>query len=1083
MELTVAVCTYRRFPWLKKCLEALARQTLSRDQFRVIVVDNSLQPAESAAFRKDLPEEFNLDYIVTEKAGLSYARNVALEKCDTPYIAYIDDDAIAAPDWAERLLAAFHSQNGAAGVVGGKVRPIFETPKPAWLAGELLLYLAIPDWGDEPFELKPNDGKWLVGANIAYLTQALRCAGGFPEQLGRKENLLLCHEEYWINQAVRRQGLVEYYAPDVVVDHLIQTERMTPKWLCEAAFWEGISWVLCRANAQSKEDLVNAEHKHRLIATLNKLADRIPEKPQTRALQKTCISFKESGYAAMKELGFALDPDPSAVAGSSIPTVFLITTCMNAAETIGQTIQSIVTQTGSFYVRYHIQDAGSRDDTIKIVKKWQRDLQTGAVATTCSGVYLSYCVEKDTGMYDGITRAFGHLNIPAEAFMTWLNADDMLFPGAIATIADIQTQLGQVDWITGQIYCTRNNGGLCQSTSCGFPRWFIQRGLCETRFWQCVQQEGTFWRKRLWDAAGGLNTKLRLAGDFDLWCRFANHAEMWHFQGPLASFHRRPGQLSEDFGRYAREMDALVPKEQKERDWEWIVNALKQGSEPFTISCLYYDWGSDSYKETYPPVREFLPPWKKNLIPATTVQTASAASALPPPPAAQIPPATPTENPVQVRAPAATEQPPKRQQALPKPPKPRPPALTKLSSIKRQAVRWWDYRALRASALFCDAYYLRSNPDVAILGVDPLLHYLRHGWQEGRNPNPVFQTWYYLQHNPDVKAAGANPLLHFWRRGAAEGRNPSETFNTSRYLDQHPELRQTGENPLAHYLRTALLNELPLDLPALAMTPPPLPQAAARASRIRETAPADWRITPETFAAFTYSKRSHLPLLAAYAPEVYGRSISNWDDEDLKRYQDLLVYAFIRQNILPGSRILEIGGGTDNRVLRALAKEYECWNLDRFADKPAGARFRDASDGIEHVNDYLGTLNANLADAAFDFAFSVSVFEDIHPRPTFPAKQRDLQRLLRPGATALHTSSVTLRNHEPPAFPAFFRWIDSQKQSHFPLPPSDELHHCDDLFCLSESAYNRLWMPYTNLAYAAYGRPVSINLLLDNQMR
>lgn len=71
---------------------------------------------------------------------------------------------------------------------------------------------------------------------------------------------------------------------------------------------------------------------------------------------------------------------------------------------------------------------------------------------------------------------------------------------------------------------------------------------------------------------------------------------------------------------------------------------------------------------------------------------------------------------------------------------------------------------------FNEAYYLWSNPDVAEAGVDPLTHFLKHGWKEGRNPCESFSTNGYLASNPDVKAANINPLVHFWERGLAEGR-------------------------------------------------------------------------------------------------------------------------------------------------------------------------------------------------------------------------------------------------------------------------------------------------------------------------
>ena len=88
-----------------------------------------------------------------------------------------------------------------------------------------------------------------------------------------------------------------------------------------------------------------------------------------------------------------------------------------------------------------------------------------------------------------------------------------------------------------------------------------------------------------------------------------------------------------------------------------------------------------------------------------------------------------------------------------------------------------DAAELRGSSSFDAEYYRLQNPDVAEAGLDPVMHYLRFGAAEGRDPSPSFSNDYYLRANPDVVETGINPLLHFVRYGAREGRptlSPSE---------------------------------------------------------------------------------------------------------------------------------------------------------------------------------------------------------------------------------------------------------------------------------------------------------------------
>jgi len=110
-------------------------------------------------------------------------------------------------------------------------------------------------------------------------------------------------------------------------------------------------------------------------------------------------------------------------------------------------------------------------------------------------------------------------------------------------------------------------------------------------------------------------------------------------------------------------------------------------------------------------------------------------------------------------------------------------------------------KLILAAGLFDRDWYLEQNRDVRTTGANPLVHYLRHGAAEGRNPNPLFDSEWYLAQNPDVRAAGVNPLLHYLRYGATEGRDPDPLFDSAWYLQQNPDVRAAGVNPLVHYLR------------------------------------------------------------------------------------------------------------------------------------------------------------------------------------------------------------------------------------------------------------------------------------------
>lgn len=119
------------------------------------------------------------------------------------------------------------------------------------------------------------------------------------------------------------------------------------------------------------------------------------------------------------------------------------------------------------------------------------------------------------------------------------------------------------------------------------------------------------------------------------------------------------------------------------------------------------------------------------------------------------------------------------------------------------------YFAIKRSGLFEEAYYLKMYPDVRLSGINPLIHFIKFGWKEKRNPSQFFDTNYYMSHNKDVQTTGINPLLHYLKFGGVEGRNPSDQFNSKLYLDNNQDVKSAGINPLVHYLNFGMAEGRP----------------------------------------------------------------------------------------------------------------------------------------------------------------------------------------------------------------------------------------------------------------------------------
>lgn len=128
-------CTFRR-PILARTLNSLAAQTLAlQGNCCTIIADNDDQPsalplAETARDAHTMP----LHYVHAPARNISIARNALLEKAvelGADFLAMIDDDEVASPDWARALLEQI-TTSGADAVLGPVIAN-YGPDAPGWM--------------------------------------------------------------------------------------------------------------------------------------------------------------------------------------------------------------------------------------------------------------------------------------------------------------------------------------------------------------------------------------------------------------------------------------------------------------------------------------------------------------------------------------------------------------------------------------------------------------------------------------------------------------------------------------------------------------------------------------------------------------------------------------------------------------------------------------------------------------------------------------------------------------------------------------------------------------------------------------
>jgi hypothetical protein len=145
--------------------------------------------------------------------------------------------------------------------------------------------------------------------------------------------------------------------------------------------------------------------------------------------------------------------------------------------------------------------------------------------------------------------------------MSWLNSDDILLPGALNAVGETFARYPDILWLTGQSANTDVDDHVQLSRlPTGHLRGLIRRGWYHGRALGFIRQEGTFWRRELWQRVGSqVNVNKRYAMDFDLWQRFAAQTDLVSMDKHLAAFRFQPEQKTAAIEHYYAEAGVRLP--------------------------------------------------------------------------------------------------------------------------------------------------------------------------------------------------------------------------------------------------------------------------------------------------------------------------------------------------------------------------------------------------------------------------------------------------------------------------------------------------------------------------------------------
>ena len=194
--------------------------------------------------------------------------------------------------------------------------------------------------------------------------------------------------------------------------------------------------------------------------------------------------------------------------------ISIITTNFNTDKYLEQTIISILSQKGDFDLEYIITDGGSKDNSLDIIRKYDKEIREGKWG---SNIEFKYVSEKDRGQSDGINKG---LRMATGEVVAFLNADDLYIDGTLEKVITYFKENPDCMWLTGYHRVIDEDGKeirkfITNSKNKKLKNYSIQKLLIDN----CIPQPSTFWRREILNEIGYIDENLHFCMDLDYWIR------------------------------------------------------------------------------------------------------------------------------------------------------------------------------------------------------------------------------------------------------------------------------------------------------------------------------------------------------------------------------------------------------------------------------------------------------------------------------------------------------------------------------------------------------------------------------------
>ncbi len=255
-SVTIAIPTHNRASTLSETLESLRAIAIPDDvAVECVVIDNaSTDDTPRIVEEAATSAQFPIRRVFEPRQGSSFARNRAVDEARGDFIFFLDDDAVADPQWLHTMLSAMQSRGLDAAC--GLVLPRWSSPPPPWLGPRLWVKLAVHDRAAIG-AASANGAETLdnyFSANVGFRRSAFERFGRFREDLGVVGKNPMSGEDTELFARIIARGGQMGFVPGAIVHHLIGPERMTRGYLRHKSFAYGFGSAVAGGKSHNHLD-------------------------------------------------------------------------------------------------------------------------------------------------------------------------------------------------------------------------------------------------------------------------------------------------------------------------------------------------------------------------------------------------------------------------------------------------------------------------------------------------------------------------------------------------------------------------------------------------------------------------------------------------------------------------------------------------------------------------------------------------------------------------------------------------------------------------------------------------------------